>query len=60
MVIKCDEEAKKLIAKLADNSLKAYGIQAYNEVGVLINSIQPIAEAVITEQEKEEKNDSKN
>jgi len=39
MIIKCDKEAQKLIAKLADSLLKAYGIQVYNEIGVMMNSI---------------------
>lgn len=42
MIIKVDKEAQKELAELADIVLKAVGLQAYNKVGKLLNSIQVI------------------
>ncbi|MCK9429237.1 MAG: hypothetical protein M0R17_04485 [Candidatus Omnitrophica bacterium] len=44
MIIKADKEAQKELAELADVVLKAVGLQAYNKVGKVLNSIQLINE----------------
>lgn len=44
MMIKADKEGQKILAELADVVLKAAGLQAFNKVGELLNSIKPIEE----------------
>jgi hypothetical protein len=44
MIIKVDKEAQKELAELADVVLKAAGLQAFNKVGKLLNSITLIEE----------------
>lgn len=44
MIIKADKEGHKLIAELADMLLKVGGLQVYNKVGILLNSVSLVEE----------------
>jgi len=54
MIIKADKEGQKVLAELADVVLKAAGLQAFNKIGELLNSIKPVEE--VNDEEKEVSN----
>ena len=60
MIIKADKEGQQAIAKLADVVLKSVGLQGFQEITRVLNSIIPIGENM-NDQRKEiiiDKNES--